>query len=386
MARASAAKRWGTAFLAMVITYGVLEIVLSLVAWAGWWGTSLMVFEDSGRTWHFDPIRGFWLGRTPSRFARITNGRLEYVGIARGNAQGFPDRDDFTPARSRPGTRRYAVFGDSFTEGQFLGQSWPDRAEDLARARGEPVEYLNFSASGGGLANWWSVLTRYVAVQEEPLDGVIFAVFAGDLQRKFTIWDHREPDHPLFGRVPSWDPETYPLTFEAARPVIEPQTGLWILSAEEFERVLQGSWPSQVPRPFRPYLLTTLWRAFRSGDPQVPRKVATDRDPARERLIGDMARVLAGRHLPALVVHIPDRQSLLDPTRASKWPEHEAREFASAVGARFLDATAIFDNLSPEQIRALFLPYDGHWNQAGSNRFAAFLDRECVRAFGHSAE
>ncbi len=199
-----------------LIFYGLIECVATTVAWYSWWDTSFWLYEDSGRTWRFDPIRGHRLSRTPSRFLRSTNGRLEYVGTARGNSQGFPDRDDFGPKRPVEGRRRIAVFGDSFTEAQYLGQNWPDRAEDLARGRGEPVELLSMAISGGGLAYWWSILARLVDAEDYELDGVIFDVFAGDLRRKFTVWDHREADHPLLGRIKAG---TRPLT---PRPLTRP--------------------------------------------------------------------------------------------------------------------------------------------------------------------
>src|SRR5262245_13589724 len=132
----------------LLVCYLVLEIVVSAVAWANWWDSELWLFEESGRTWQFDEIRGFRLTTTHSRFLRITDGKIEYLGTARGNAQGFPDRDDFEAERRERGGRRYAVFGDSFTEAQYLGQDWPDRIEDLLRAEGRPAHFLNFAQGG----------------------------------------------------------------------------------------------------------------------------------------------------------------------------------------------------------------------------------------------
>ena len=267
--------------------------------------------------------------------------------------------------------KRIAVFGDSFTAEEHLGQNWPDRAEDLARDRGDPVELLNFAVSGAGLANWWSVLTRLVAPDDYELDGVVFAVFGGDLRRKFTVWDHRGY-HPLFGRAPSWDPSTYPRTLDEALPFLKPHPG-FILSREAFERALQGRWPSAVPHRFRPFLLAHARRAFLPASEEGQPEGDDTPDPARDRLIADIGRFLDSRRLPALVVHIPDRSSLLDPSRAPGWPKRESEDFARALGAAFLDGASAFAGLRPSEVRAHFLPHDGHWNQAGSDRFAAFL-------------
>jgi hypothetical protein len=374
--RSSLRKRLLFAAVPLLVSYLVLETIVSVVAWALWWNQSFWLFEDSGRTWRFDAVRGYRLSTTPSRFLRVTEGTLEYVGTARGNAQGFADRDDFALKRSRPTEHRYAVFGDSFTEAQFLGQNWPDRAEDLRRNDGEdhPVQLLNFAISGGGLANWWSVLTKHVEPEGYELDGVIFAVFAGDLERTFTVWDHSAGVHPLFGRSPSWAPESFPQTLADAHRFLHEHPAT-ILSPEAFERTLQGHWPPSVPRRFGPYLLTKLWRLARPSAAEVAEVPARGDDPDRDRLIADIARCLADHHWPALVIHIPDRPSLLNPSSVPSWPLDEAQAFAHALGAQFLDGRQAFTGLKPAEIRAQFLPYDGHWNQAGSNRFAAFVVR-----------
>jgi hypothetical protein len=240
-------KRLVFAAIMVVASYIVVEGIATAVAWSLRWDTTLWLYEDSGRTVQFDPIRGYRLTRTPSRFLRATDGRLEYVGTIRGNSQGFPDRDDFGPKRTTEGVPRIAVFGDSFTDGQNLGQNWPDRAEDLAREAGKPVELLNFALSGAGLANWWSILTKLVVAEDYEIDGLIFVVFAGDLRRNFTVSDHRSRA-PLFGRAPSWDPNTYPASLDAARSFLNEQD-FAILSPAEFERAVQGQWPRGVSRP-----------------------------------------------------------------------------------------------------------------------------------------
>ena len=92
-----------------------------------------------------------------------TNGVVESVGASAGNRLGFPDRDDFTPNRSDPEIRRFAVFGDS-----FYGRSIPrhEAARSLRGSRGaatgRPVELLNFSIDGGGHTNWQRTLRELI--------------------------------------------------------------------------------------------------------------------------------------------------------------------------------------------------------------------------------
>jgi hypothetical protein len=359
---------------ATVVTYLLCESVATLLALHGGLGQrtkSLIVYESAGKTLHFDPIRGIRLGPTPSRYARITNGTLEYIGHARGNNEGFPDRDDVSPARSSPPKRRLAVFGDSFTAAQFLKTSWPDLVEDLTRQTGTPLELLNFSIDGGGLANWWSVLTRIVAAEKYQLDGVVFAVFSGDLRRGFSITEYQGYTHPMFARVPSWDPRRFPLTAEQANTYYEPWEAT-IVGEKDFDAFVKGDWR---PRPSVPFLANLLWEnvlrpAFRSTEMSLRGVVDVERE--RRAMIEDIRRVLTSMKVPALVVYIPDRGRLIKKGAPGEI-DRDTREFAEWLGAEPINGGLAFDGRTASQIQADWLPYDGHWGQGGSDRFARFM-------------
>lgn len=332
---------------------------------------SLIVYENAGQTLHFDPIRGIRLTSTPSRYARITNGTLEYIGRARGNNEGFPDRDDVHPPRANPASRRLAVFGDSFTAGQFLSVNWPDRVEDLTRATRQPLELPNFAIDGAGLANWWSVLTRIVQPQGYQLDGVVFAVFYGDLRRGFSITEYQGYTHPMFARVPSWNPRTFPTTPAEAEVFYEPWEAS-IVGPTEFEAFLAGRWR---PRPPVPFLANLVWQkilhpAFRRSEMSLRGVVDVERE--RQAMIAHVRRTLEALKVPALVVYIPTKDSLLQQGAPAE-VERDAQEFARAIGARCVNGGSAFIGRTAAQIRADWLPYDGHWGQGGSDRFAQFM-------------
>ena len=335
-------------------------------------------FEDTGRTVHFDPVRGYRLTTVPSRITRITMGYVEYVGEFRGNNQGFPDRDDFLPQRGNEKGKRFAVFGDSYTAAQFLNKNWPDHVEDLSRDAPEPLHLLNFSVDGGGLANWWSVLTRLVEHDDYEIDGVIFAVIPGDLWRRFSIGDHQDRDRPMFGRIPTWDPKALPTTLEEARKYLRPQSmNGHIVSTDEFDRALNLTWRPPSDKPVRPYFARKLWHALKGRLPQGSRVVASPKafdsfDPGQEWMIEDIARAIKTMNVPAMVIHIPSRENLLEGSRDAS-PPLDTRLFAALLDARLVDGKQAFAESNDEEIRAMWLRYDAHWGQPGSDAFGQYM-------------
>ena len=363
-------------FVLVLVPYLVIETIVSALGWFSWWGSSILILEDTKRTVQFDPIRGYRVLSTPARSARITDGEIEFVGTLRGNAQGFAGWQDIGPKREKPFVRRVAIFGDSFTDGHYLGQCWPDRAQDLTRQQGVPVQFLNFAQTGAGLANWWSVLTKIVEAENYEIDGVVFAVWETDLRRRFTMWTPPQSrdscPRMLFGRCTSWDPQTYPATLDEAHPFLKDEDR-YLLSSEDFERALQGQWPPSIPRSFQPVLAGKVWHFVSShlGPKRSPPPRGDDDGYAK--LVDDIRRYLDRKHLAVLVAHLPMRENLFVKNQVATVHFEETRAFAQALGAKFLDASKLFDGMNRQEIRGFFLPHDGHWNQKGSDRFAELV-------------
>ncbi|HOZ47195.1 MAG TPA: hypothetical protein PLO37_12435 [Candidatus Hydrogenedentes bacterium] len=359
--------------------------------------------EGNGGGYRFDPIRGFWLLPQPSRWARIADGRPQYVGCLRGNDQGFPDRDHVGPQRQTPGRRRIAVFGDSFTAAQFLGLNWPDRAEDLARQAGEDVQLLNLAVDGGGLVNWWSICTKLLDADHYELDGVVFAVYDamfGELDRPFALGDTCSGQRALRGYVDCAEHQSLTESFEQARPYLS-ESEEFIVPSNLFELALDGKWRPDLPRPWRlrlaAYACACAQQLIRTGTlPQLfsalstclgnpiayadalshlPENIRQDISPWHPlplstnhlRLAEDIHAYLVKKGLPALVVVIAQ------PMRPPIPPSTKVRQFAEVLGAQIVDGRDAFDGLDRDQIAALWLEHDGHWNQAGSDRFAAYM-------------
>lgn len=372
-----------TAAFGLLIGYLFAESAVSAYYGFSWAGTSLWLFDESGKTVHFDPIRGYILTTEPSRWVRITNGTVEFVAWLKGNSQGFPSRTDFSPSRTDGSTQRIAVFGDSFSAGDYLDTNWPDRAQALAGAGGGKLQLLNFSLDGVGLANWWSIVTRLVSAQNYELDGIVFVVFETDLDRKFSVAEHRGYRREMLRRCRSWDPQTYPATLDQAQSCPVDTSNAYIVSDSEFEQALNKKWPPSVARPLRSALAERLheyldrwWNSRRE-----PRREFSGFNSQQARLIEDIRLFVSSRKLPALVVYLPSRERLMKSTWENDPYRAETQAFAKQIGASFADGGEAFTGMQPADIRKCFFPYDGHWNQAGSDRFAKFMLDLIPRSF-----
>jgi hypothetical protein len=357
--------------------YGLLELSYSTYAYFFKDASpySYLVVEHPGETVHFDADRGFFLTETPSRMARITHGRVEYVGAFRGNAQGFADRDDFTVRRVNPGDLRIGVFGDSFTTATFEPSNfpnWPSRAEDVDRAEGEPLTLLNFGLDGGGLANWASVMRNIVVKDRYDLDGLIFAVAWDDLDRRFAMFEQTDSETFAYAQAPSWDVKSQPRTESEAEALLRkhPLRNHYVLSSAQFDAAVSGRWKPRQWR-FRIYdrAMSTVSEVLDHFE--KPRQPPADFAPGQLALIKDIRRLADQNSLPIVVVYIPFREELLDPHYPSR--VERTRRFAEILGATFVDGRDVFRGLTNQQVTKLWYSYDGHWNPIGSSRFAEYM-------------
>ena len=242
----------------LLISYGVAEGLLTAFYLRGdIEPESIWIHAIKGRdsAVEFDPVLGYRLGSDPTRMMIIgSDGTVEAKGVFRGNNLGAPDNDDFVPERGSDNRQRFVVLGDSFTSGLYMERSWPDVAETFSQEQGTPVDLLNFSIDGGGLANWHQVLTRVIVAGDYEVDGAIFAVFGTDLSRPFTFWDQVVPGNNrsmLLGRLPDFDTGRYVEAEQQrvfGRDRLQPLETWQVVSPRVFDQYLAG--PSRVPSGF----------------------------------------------------------------------------------------------------------------------------------------
>ncbi len=122
--------------------------------------------------------------------------------------------------------------------------------------------------------------------------------------------------------------------------------------------------------------MAALWEHQAQAPERVepPPSLKPDDAAAREQQIADIAAIIKARHWPADVVYIPSRWGLLSPGSDAAY-KAETRRFAQAIGATFHDSSELYAGMTAAQIRAYFLPYDGHWNLAGSDMLGRYVLR-----------
>nr|NIM61841.1 hypothetical protein [Acidobacteriota bacterium]NIQ84725.1 hypothetical protein [Acidobacteriota bacterium] len=290
-----------------------------------------------------------------------SNGTIECTGTIRGNNLGFPDAHDFTPDRADPSTRRVAVFGDSYTAGYYVPRSWPDLAEVAA----PHIDFMNFAVDGGGLVNWWSVITRLVAPQEYELDAVIFAVFGDDLFREFSVYDDGyeavDGRQVQFARVPLAPGRGLPASRSEARRHLQPVDRFHRVSPERFDALLRGEWRPRSTRSVRPFFAARALELLRStGGPEAGVAAGRRFQAVHYEMMEEIRAALAPRGVPMLAVYVPWRDELTGgPARYGS--ADEVRRFAERIGADFLDGTGAFEDLDEDELESCWLKYDGHF-------------------------
>ena len=245
--------------------------------------------------------------------------------------------------------------------------------------RGQPLKLLNFALTGVGLATWASILRNIVVRDEYELDGLIIAVAWDDLDRKFALFDQVDSQTLAYTRAPSWDPALQPKTSSEAASLLKnhaiPET--YILSPSDFDAALAGHW--NAPRKWKFRLTTRIADAVtaKSNGEEQP---ASGFDSGQIYLIEEIRRLTKEHLLPTVVAYIPSREELLSPdSRRAK----RTKQFAEMIGASFLDGREAFRGLSSQEIKENWYPHDGHWNQAGSDRFADFMSRQ-IESWGNT--
>jgi hypothetical protein len=397
---------WGELVLigfSLAVSYALVECVYYLLAGFEPEPSNLSNTWIDRKAAAFDPTCLYRWSTGKSRIARIHHGQIVFDQIFTANNRGFISGHDY--AYERPdGTKRIVVFGDSFTAGEYLPVPWPDRAQEILERSREPnaprIELDSFAVDAGGLANWHHIFFQDI-VPHYQFDAIIIASYPSDLSRAYTIFDADERSIRM-GRFPA-----PPASIEDFRASFAPRLTPLISITDDgaIDRILRerGKHQWRAP-PFGLYAARDIRRRIdfimRGGDLDIDDKerfVAPDAPLGKEELIkrypGEINRMFeildhakkAG--VPVLLATIPSNAGAVEFSgsggRGKNEFQRELESLAALYGFEYFDGYSVFKDVPPQKIMDdLWLKGDGHWNPAGSDRFADWMASFIRTAWG----
>lgn len=359
----------------------------------------------------FDPVRGYRRLGDENRIIRVVKDTLVFDQVYRMNNEQFISAIDYRHRREEGRVFRFAVFGDSFTDADYLPNPWVDRLNarfsELDIPGAERLEFYSFSVNGAGLSNWHSILFNEVAPAYD-LDGIIIASYGDDFARQFSILHYEENDS-FTGRF-NTRPESEAEFRADFRPKLSPHYAkVW--SEGEMDALvasLQTGWKWRTPElqwrliPFVSQQLRVLQTAETPANPQRNAVGAN-----QERLFSiaeieasygqdqisqlwEMITFSKEREIPLIMAAVPSRDGLISwlSREGQRLTSHqtEIKSIATHFDLMYFDGYAAFSGLEPDAIqREHWLTYDGHWNQSGSDRFAAAIGDYLELHFGRES-
>jgi hypothetical protein len=139
------------------------------------------IYDATDRPYvQFDPVTGYRYIPGATRLVITNQQQLTVDHIVRVNAQGYCSVRDFSAQRTDD-SKRYIVFGDSYTAGEVSDTTWPDLANTLLQLQlaDTPHVFMNFALEAVGLATWHRQYFQEV-VPGYDFDGIVLAVHGGD--------------------------------------------------------------------------------------------------------------------------------------------------------------------------------------------------------------
>ena len=385
------------AAVALAVSYGFVEGALFVLAGYGSDASKGSVFRyeelyvSNRPVGVFDRISGYRRPAGPTRIVRIVHDTVVFDRVFTPNNAGYISARTFQHAKP-PGTARVLVLGDSFTAAEFNRKNWPDTVDDALRGRTpQPTELYSFAIDGGGLGLWHNIFFDDV-VPNYPFDAVVIALFGDDLARGYSYL-HYDGDKPYIGYFPT-RAESDEDFFTNFMPRMKPHTAI-VATDAEIDRMIAEIRPPWSKPEFKlrlPALVTAQIANLRRG--AIPATAVALPPPAPEdpvdlaaiearygeqfALFRDIMNYCRDHNIPVVLASIPGRDSAQAAAESKGTREtphqREVRVLAESFGARYMDGYAPFTKVPPEDIDGRYwLRFDGHWNQAGSDLFAAAM-------------
>ena len=338
---------------------------------------------------HRDSISGFrWMDDSAVSL-KICRGAIVFHQAIKPNKAGFISPCEFEPHKKDTSVFRWLIFGDSFTDGYFLSRNWPTQVNDILKGQNKRIELHSFALNGSGIKTWAREL-EWLNKMNYEYDGVIIACFGNDLAREDFIMEH-SGENCYFGWT-DLDKNNRDTVLQKEKTILDPG------SNANIRDILSGKYANCGFRLFLPYYLHILYKEIRQlvtlkfqtqelFDKYI---FANNNDRKTDSVImmnkygpdkmSAMVKMLTGcnqRSKKIMLVSIPDSKGLeTSKTYNDIQLNIELKWIASQYKAVVEDGYGFMDNKNPGQ---QFLKYDGHWNQYGSDRFAAQISKVIIK-------
>lgn len=346
--------------------------------------------EANTKPWaQYDSLVGYKGVPGSFRTVKYSNNEVVYNHLSHINPQGWFSKQPYV-ARKKPGIKRYAVLGDSFSAGLNVPTPWPD----LLAAKLDSVEIYNFALEGIGINNW--SLIYYHEILKYEFDGLIIAISneqygIPDMDRKLMVM-HSYNQATYVGLF-----DTLPTAANFFNGLPQMTKGYAIMPAEKIDDALCAMQPgcslkASLP-PANLYLLSTAIIAFKQLGAYF--KLERDMEQYKAALA---ARFAANRpmatmadyrqkypyapQLEAILNHcqqtgkevilatIPDASGALDQSLAER-TQSEVAVLATAYHLPCFNGFSCFEGMADTLVGNYYYRHDLHWNPAGANLFAA---------------
>lgn len=355
------------------------------------------------------------LAHPPGYHRPIRN--LEASYEFRTNSQGLRNRE--TPLAKPGGFFRVFVSGDSFTEGELIadGNRWSDLLQARFERPGRRFEVVNGGIAGSGPMTY-AGLFRQIGVRYEP-DLWLIMIFPNDLQdtplriEKLSSGIYREARTGRISRLASrfvphvvaqikailhFRNRNEQASVSDLKAAMLRQVEVGAVSRDRFETWLKNVPPELIEAAdqgrFNAFTLTQgllqpdLWvNSLDLGSDEARTRLANMR-----MILTDALREARTEGIATAVVYAPVRFQYDPASTTGKDPwslagaeirpewltsdsnlQRELAKLADDLDVPFLDLTARFRTLSPEEAHATTFRYDFHWSDLGHRLVAEWI-------------
>lgn len=319
---------------------------------------------------------------------KICRGQIIFDQEIKPNDAGYISPSAFAPQKKDSSVFRWLVFGDSFTDGYFLETNWPSRVDSLFKSQGRSIEIHSFALNGSGIKTWARILDRLNKMHYE-YDGVIIACFGNDLSREDFVMEHSGQNcyfgwQDLNGKYDSTRIQTEPDIIDSA-------------IIQNASKIVEGKYASCCHQLLLPYYIRILYKEVRQifvlksqskelGYTYIfadKNHKNTDSLRMLEKygkekmmIIDNMLLSCIKNKKCLLLASIPDKGGLsIYKAQDDIQLNIELKWLALKYKSAFFDGYSISKKTGQKE---LFLNYDGHWNQDGSDVFAQKISEAII--------